>query len=125
MRISDWSSYVCSSDLLAVLPVKRDARESDRALAFPTPVERDALAFAGIPPFEAIDGRGDPGQPVRVKIGVQIFAGQPQLVAVRGVIDNARERAVRAAVLRLGFGAPRARPADVTLVVELDRKGVV
>src|SRR3546814_7923640 len=45
--------------VFAVLPVKRDAREIDRALAFPAPVERDALAFAGIPPFEAIDGRGE------------------------------------------------------------------
>src|SRR3546814_6555471 len=104
MRISDWSSDVCSSDL---------AREIDRALAFPAPVERDALAFAGIPPFEAIDGRGDPGQPVRVKIGVQIFARQAQLVAVRGVINDAREYGVRAAILRIGFGAHRARPADV------------
>src|SRR5690606_23045614 len=48
----------------------------------------------------------------------EIFAGQAQLVAVRGVVDDAGERGVRAAVLRIGLGAQRAGAADVALVAE-------
>src|SRR3546814_4657810 len=101
MRISDWSSDVCSSDLL---PVKRDAREIDRALAFPAPFERDALAFSAVETLEPFDRRAEAGEPIGVEVRVEIFARQAQLVAVRGVIDDARERCVRAAVLRIGFG---------------------
>src|SRR3546814_15195675 len=87
--------------VLAVLPVERDAREIDRALAFPAPVERDALAFAAVETLEPFDRRAEAGEPIGVEVRVEIFARQAQLVAVRGVIDDARERRVRAAVLRI------------------------
>src|SRR5690606_16440017 len=94
--------------VLAVLPIEGDAREIDRPLAFPAPVERDALALAAVEAFEpvgrAAETGADAGQPVRVEVGVEIFAGQAQLVAVRGIVNAARERGVGAAVLRIGRG---------------------
>ena len=113
--------------VFAILPVKRDAREIDRPLAFPAPVERDALAFPRVEAFEAVDGRAEPvraeaAEAVGVEPRVEIFAGQPQLVAVGGVIDDARERGVRTAVLRVGARARRPdaiRGAETALILQL------
>src|SRR3546814_15604770 len=122
MRISDWSSDVCSSDLilivLAVLPVERDAREIDRALAFPAPVERDALAFAAVQTLEPFDRRAESGEPIGVALRVEILARQAQLVAVRGVIYDSLARCVGAAVLRFGFCALGSGSAHVALFAQ-------
>src|SRR3546814_10061001 len=117
MRISDWSSDVCSSDLPAGTAIVAGAEEIETAPRFERGGERPAR-FAGIIAAAPRDRSGvDP-----TRVGAQIEDAQPVLVErhagqADGLIDDVEPAADRHAPRLRQYERIGAEQAD-----DLDRK---